>query len=167
MQLISLRERPEAIPLIAQWHFHEWHALFPGRTEADFAVELALCLGDAKVPQTWLMLDEAAEVAGTCSLLVHDMTILPQLMPWLANIYLRPDLRGKGLGQQLVRHVMAEAAKLGIATLYLFTEDQQAFYQRLGWQLWAVQQYEGHQVSVMCYPKADPLCPAPGAAGAL
>ena len=157
MQIISLRERPDAIALIAQWHFKEWQALFPGRTEADFASELALCLGEAALPQSWLLLDDAGDVAGTCSLLVHDMTILPQLTPWLANIYVRADLRGQGLGQRLVRHVMAEATGLGIATLYLFTEDQQAFYQRLGWQLWAQRQYENQQVSIMCFPDVDPL----------
>ena len=161
MQFISLRERPDAIALIAQWHFQEWQTLFPGRNEADFAAELTLCLGKSSLPQSWLLLDNAGEVAGTCSLLVHDMTILPQLTPWLANIYVRPDLRGQGLGQQLVRHVMAEAAGLGIATLYLFTEDQQAFYQRLGWKLWALQQYEGHMVSIMCYPKPDSKFAAP------
>ncbi len=44
---------------------------------------------------------------------------------------------------------MQQAAQLQIQTLYLFTEDQQAFYQRLGWQFHHTELYEGHWVSVM------------------
>lgn len=149
MQLINLRQRPEAIALIAPWHFAEWGALFPERTLADFSAELALCLTEDTVPQSWLLLDVAGEVVGTGSLLVHDMQTNQELSPWLANIYLRPEVRGQGLGSWLVQQLMQQAAVLNIKTLYLFTEDQQAFYQRLGWQLHHTEWYEGHWVSVM------------------
>ena len=149
MQLINLRQRPAAIDLIAPWHFAEWEALFPARTLADFSAELALCLSETTLPQTWLLLDSTGEIVGTGSLLVHDMATNQELSPWLANIYLRPDMRGQGLGAWLVRQLMQQAALLKIKTLYLFTEDQQAFYQRLGWQLHHTEWYEGHWVSVM------------------
>ncbi|WP_206099534.1 hypothetical protein [Rheinheimera riviphila] len=50
MQLINLRKNPQAIPQIAQWHFDEWHALFPERTLADFAAELAESLQSDDIP---------------------------------------------------------------------------------------------------------------------
>lgn len=149
MQLINLRQRPAAIERIAAWHFAEWGALFPDRTLADFAAELALCLTDATLPQTWLLLDSTGEIVGTGSLLLHDMATNQELSPWLANIYLVPAVRGQGLGKWLVQQIMQQAALLPIGTLYLFTEDQQAFYQRLGWQLHHRECYEGHWVSVM------------------
>lgn len=149
MQLINLRQRPEAIQQIAPWHFAEWGALFPDRTLADFSTELALCLTEDTVPQSWLLLNDTGEVVGTGSLLVHDMASNRELSPWLANIYLRPEVRGRGLGSWLVQQLMQQAALLNINTLYLFTEDQQAFYQRLGWQLHHTEWYEGHWVSVM------------------
>jgi hypothetical protein len=70
MQLINLCQRPTAIDLIAPWHFAEWGALFPERTLADFAAELALCLTDQHLPTTWLLLDDAGDVVGTGSLLL-------------------------------------------------------------------------------------------------
>ncbi len=68
MQLINLRQRPAAIALIAPWHFTEWGALFPDRSLADFAAELALCLSNDVLPQTWLLQDAAGEmwVLGLC-----------------------------------------------------------------------------------------------------
>lgn len=158
MYLLNLREQPDAIPMIARWHFDEWHALFPYKNLQDFADDLRQSLQPGTIPQSWLLLADPAEhtepagsplIVGTASLLAHDMTNNQQLSPWLANIYIHPDWRGRGLGQQIVRHVMTQARALGLTTLYLFTEDQQAFYEKLGWQLHHRELYEGEWVSVM------------------
>ena len=149
MQLINLKLHPQAIPQIAQWHFNEWHALFPERTLADFAAELAESLQSDDIPQTWLLLDEQQNVCGTGSLLLRDMNTNHQLSPWLANIFLRPENRGQGLGRALVLQLMQQARERGVSVLYLFTEDQQSFYEKLGWQLHHRELYEGEWVSVM------------------
>ena len=149
MQLINLKLRPEVIPQIAQWHFDEWHPLFPERTLADFAAELGESLHSDTIPQTWVLLDEQQHIQGTGSLLLRDMNTNHHLSPWLANIFLRPSCRGRGLGRALVLQLMAQAQKLGVPVLYLFTEDQQPFYEKLGWQLHHRELYAGQWVSVM------------------
>ena len=149
MQLINLKLQPQAIPQIAQWHFDEWHKLFPERTVADFAAELAESLHSDDIPQTWLLIDELEQVCGTGSLLLRDMKTNHHLSPWLANIFLRPESRGQGLGRVLVLQLMQQARLRGVPVLYLFTEDQLAFYEKLGWQLHHHELYEGEWVSVM------------------
>jgi GNAT superfamily N-acetyltransferase len=67
----------------------------------------------------------------------------------LANIFLRPESRGQGLGRALVLQLMQEAQRRGVPVLYLFTEDQQLFYEKLGWDLHHRELYEGEWVSVM------------------
>lgn len=149
MQLINLKLQPAVIPQIAQWHYDEWHRLFPDRTPADFAAELTESLQSDTIPQTWLLLDHQQQVCGTGSLLLRDMKTNHHLHPWLANIFLHPDSRGRGLGRALVQQLMQEACQLGVQVLYLFTEDQQSFYQKLGWTLHHRELYEGEWVSVM------------------
>lgn len=151
MQLLNLLECPDFIPTIASWHFTEWHALFPHKTLEDFAADLRESLQPDGLPQTWVLLDEQSQPAGTASLLLSDMTTNQHLSPWLANIYIQPLQRGKGLGKQVVLHVMAQARQRELSTLYLFTEDQQAFYQKLGWELHHREFYENHWVAVMQY----------------
>jgi N-acetylglutamate synthase-like GNAT family acetyltransferase len=151
MQLLNLLECPGFIPTIAQWHFAEWHALFPHKSVEDFAADLRESLQQDGIPQTWVLLDAHGEAAGTASLLLSDMTTNQQLSPWLANIYIHPLQRGKGLGKQVVLHVMAEARQRELTKLYLFTEDQQAFYEKLGWELHHREFYENHWVAVMQY----------------
>ncbi len=151
MQLQNLTTCPDLIPTIAQWHFAEWHALFPHKSVEDFAADLRESLQQDGLPQTWLLLDEQGEAAGTASLLLSDMTTNQDLSPWLANIYIHPLQRGKGLGKKVVQHVMNEARQRDLTTLYLFTEDQQAFYEKLGWELHHREFYENHWVAVMQY----------------
>jgi N-acetylglutamate synthase-like GNAT family acetyltransferase len=151
MQLLNLLECSHFIPTIALWHFHEWHALFPHKSVEDFAADLRESLQQDGLPQTWVLLDEQGVAIGTASLLLSDMTTNQQLSPWLANIYIHPLQRGKGLGKQVVLHVMAEARQRELSKLYLFTEDQQAFYEKLGWELHHREFYENHWVAVMQY----------------
>lgn len=149
MQLINLRERPAAIDIIAPWHFAEWQALFPHKTLEDFAADLAESLQSDALPQTWLLVDEQGEICGTGSLLLQDMTVHQELSPWLANIFIHPDKRGLGLGRLVVSQLMAQAHSRQLPILYLFTEDQQAFYEKLGWTLLYREIYEGEWVSIM------------------
>ena len=162
MQLLNLIQQPGAITSIAAWHFAEWHRLFPQKTAQDFANDLADCLHEATLdelqlplPQTWLVLTDGAELCGTVSLLLEDMATNHDLSPWLANVFIAAEFRGQGLGKKVVQAAMAKAAARHIKTLYLFTEDQQAFYERLGWRLLKQEHYEGEWVSVMywhCQP---------------
>lgn len=149
MQLVNLRQRPEAIAVIAPWHYAEWHALFPHKTLADFAADLSESLHSDALPQTWLLIDDHNEICGTGSLLLQDMTDHQELSPWLANIYIHPAKRGLGLGRFVVSQLMAQARIRQLQRLYLFTEDQQAFYEKLGWTLLSREVYEGEWVSIM------------------
>jgi N-acetylglutamate synthase-like GNAT family acetyltransferase len=45
-----------------------------------------------------------------------------------------PERRGQGVGRLLVTQAIAEARSLGFPAVFLWTESQQAFYRRLGWE---------------------------------
>lgn len=133
MQLLNLSQRPQVLSLIAGWHFNEWRGLYPQQTLADFSADLAEGLHGAAVPSTWLLM-QGEEVLGTASLVQQDLSVCPEYTPWLANVFIHPQRRGEGLGQRLIQGVLERAQAAGLQTLYLFTEDQVAFYQRLGFQ---------------------------------
>jgi predicted N-acetyltransferase YhbS len=50
---------------------------------------------------------------------------------YLADVYVHPDVRGRGLGDELVRE-MVEAGPLAGVKWLLHTEDAHGFYQRFG-----------------------------------
>ena len=53
--------------------------------------------------------------------------------PWLAGLFVVPEFRRQGVGEQLVRAAECEAIALGVEALYLYTPQGQGFYERLGW----------------------------------
>lgn len=63
---------------------------------------------------------------------IFSLADRPDLMPWLACLYVNEKHRGKGLAAQLLRHGIQEAKRLGHPALYLST-DLENFYERKGW----------------------------------
>ena len=66
-------------------------------------------------------------------LVENDMTTRPELSPWLAGVFVPPELRGRGIGAALVERVVHEAGALGVPRLFLYIPGPGTLYRRLGW----------------------------------
>ena len=150
VEIIPLQQRPNALPLLARWHYQEWRDLYPEESEADFRNDLCLTLDDNPQTTTYVAIVDG-EICGSASIIPHDMDTLPELGPWLANVYVCKERRNQQLGTQLVLAIMNHAQLHNIPRLYLFTPDQQAFYQRLGWQEVHSDYYHQSPVTIMAY----------------
>ena len=133
LQILPLRDYPEAIPIAAQWRFDQWGHEIPGSSLETFTQFLRQGLRKDGLPQTWIALS-SHRVIGVASLAKYDMHTRQDLSPWLVGVYVNKADRGHGTGSALVSYVVERAAEMGIETLWLFTPDQEHFYQRLGWQ---------------------------------
>jgi N-acetylglutamate synthase-like GNAT family acetyltransferase len=78
---------------------------------------------------------EDAQLLGGALLIDSDLASRPDLTPWLAGVYVKAEHRGRGIASQLVTRIVNEAAALGIAELYLYTDKAQSLYARLGWEV--------------------------------
>jgi N-acetylglutamate synthase-like GNAT family acetyltransferase len=87
---------------------------------------------------------------GSVSLLADDLPECPQLSPWLASLFVRADRRRLGLGGRLLEAAVAEARRLGVARLYLFTPHHEEYYAARGWSLVERASASGQPVAVMC-----------------
>lgn len=100
------------------------------------------------VPKMFIWVDRE-KVIGSSAIVPCDMDSKPELKPWLASVFVKPDCRQLGIGTALVKQVMAYAREQGFAELFLFTPDQESFYQKLGWHTVANESYHGEEVTVM------------------
>jgi predicted N-acetyltransferase YhbS len=132
MQIRHLADCPAAIPQIARWLYDEWGRLLPGASVERGISLLQERIHRDRVPLT-LVATEGESVVGTVSLIDCDMDTRADLLPWLASLYVQPDHRRRGIGASLVGAVVIEARRLGIDTLFLFTDSSQALYAKLGW----------------------------------
>lgn len=102
----------------------------------NFDAELAALPGDYAAPRGALILARTQrELVGCCALRPLDAADYPNACE-MKRLYVRPDLRGCGLGRRLAEAVMEAAQQAGYACMLLDTlsemETARAMYQELG-----------------------------------
>jgi GNAT superfamily N-acetyltransferase len=148
MLILNLKDKPEHLLPLAQWHHAEWSYLNPLRSFDQRVQEMQEDLEGKVIPTTFVA-EDAGELLGSACILADDMSSHPELTPWLASVYVNEIHRGKGIGSTLVKRVMQHAQENGVKRLYLYTPDQEQMYGRLGWQLFSREPYNGTPVTIM------------------
>jgi GNAT superfamily N-acetyltransferase len=131
-EIVTLAQKPTLIPQVAQWLWTEW-ARRKGRTLDMVTDRLAARAASGGPEQTFVVLDGGTPVA-TASLVASDLVSRPDLTPWLASVFVDPPHRGRGHAARLVRRVEEAARAANTEILWLYTEDAEGLYAKLGWQ---------------------------------
>ena len=144
-----LVDHPECLPQLAGWAFEAWGRYNPSSSLERAQDKLKTHLNKSRLPLTYIVFKEDL-LAGMCSLRMND-GIRPDLAPWLGSLYVEPDMRGQGIGEELIRVTTEKARSMGYHKLYLLAFDKTLpdWYQKLGWQMLGVDELNGHPVSVM------------------
>lgn len=150
MTIEYLADHPQFLSALAQWQHAEWGYIRPGDTVEARMARLQSSVQIGRIPLTVVALADG-ELLGSASLILHDMDTRLELTPWLAGVFVAPEHRRKGVGAQLVRRIMAEAATLKVSLLYLYTVHSEKFYANLGWSLQEHAAYRDQKVAIMTY----------------
>ena len=145
-----LADHPEFLPTLAQWQHDEWGHLRQGNSVEGRLARLKSYSQRSGIPLT-VVAHENGELLGSASLLRNDMETRPELTPWLAGVFVAPQHRRQGVGAELVRRLMAEAAAQKIPILYLYTVHSETFYANLGWSLQEHTAYGERNVAIMTF----------------
>ena len=149
MDFDLLRNRPVCdTRLCAEWLISEWGHFDTSVTVDDKVLELSSVDGPSELPLNFIGA-VGSDVMGMGRILKTDLDCMKSLSPWLGDLYVRPDLRGRGVGSQLVKHAERLARELGYTKLYLFVSNQQNFYYGLGWRLHSEVDEKGSLVKVL------------------
>ena len=143
-----LADRLACVPTLAAWHHAEWGHLNAAITLEARAERLGRRATESGIPTAVVAL-VGDDVAGSASLVESDMDIHPELTPWLASVYVAPEFRRRGIASALVAEIERIAAEEGVATLWLWTPDQDRLYARLGWKETARERYRGLEAVIM------------------
>jgi predicted N-acetyltransferase YhbS len=149
VRIEPLADHPEAIPTIARWHFDQWGRKSPTRSVASAAERLRGHLRRDATPLTMVALAGDALV-GSAALICQDMKdARPELSPWLADVFVDPARRRRGVASALVAALVAKARALGVENLHLYTPDQERLYARFGFVVRERIDYRGERVALM------------------
>lgn len=155
MNIDYLSNHPHQIPLVAQWLYDMWGYHDPTNTPDKKAEQLRHNANLRQIPTCFVAIEEG-QLLGSAALIVSDLSIRPELTPWLASVLVGEAYRNRGVGSALVQRVMEEAAALGVETLHLITPDKQSFYKRLGWTAVEELDYRNERVTMMTLQPAKP-----------
>ncbi|MVW76709.1 GNAT family N-acetyltransferase [Pseudomonas xionganensis] len=128
-----LRHHPQHYDVLSGWLYRQFPYEFSAQPLADWQAEFAAGQRNGD----WLMriaLQGGAPI-GCAGLARDDLPQRPDLGPWLACVYVRPEARGQGLAEHLIDEVCNAARARGHARLYLHTHDRADYYARRGWNL--------------------------------
>ncbi|CAN5855858.1 GNAT family N-acetyltransferase [soil metagenome] len=159
MHIAYLTEYPHYIPTLAAWHQAEWGHLNANSTAEARAERLQQQIGRTGIPTTLIAVEDDT-LLGSASLVENDLNTHPQLMPFLASVYVAPAYRRRGIASALVRRIVDEARQLKLPRIYLITPNQQRLYANLGWTVLEQVHYRGELVTLMtvtCATSANSL----------
>ena len=78
--------------------------------------------------------DEKSEVVASIAICdFDDFEEFRQYKPWIAAFIVREDLRGSGIGSEVLRLAEHKATEHGISKIYLWTEGERDFYAKRGY----------------------------------
>jgi N-acetylglutamate synthase-like GNAT family acetyltransferase len=128
----DLRQRPEFFDTVADRIWRAWWKA-DGHPLDYISSRLRENLNTEPIPLA-LVAHDGPAFLGTASVIASDLAERPQLMPWVAAVWVEPQARRHGVGAALVNCAAQECFALGISRVYLCARPQRSeFYQRLGW----------------------------------
>lgn len=117
---------------MAQWLHRQFTYEFAQQSLAEWQHEFA----EGQYNDEWkcLIALENGQLLGGAAFTDNDLSDRPDLGPWLACVFVRPEARGRGLAAGLIEGICNHARSCCVTRLYLHTHDQQRYYAKRGWQ---------------------------------
>lgn len=114
----------------------EWMYNWCGKRDG-YSLEAVKCfmkhsMEENRLPQTYgLFLDN--EIIGMYQFAYDDLSVRPDIYPWLANVYIDEKYRGKGYGRKLLESVFDNAKKnINFRKIFLYAKHI-GLYEKFGW----------------------------------
>jgi GNAT superfamily N-acetyltransferase len=140
VKLIPLGQSPDDANLPLQWTLDLWGDHIPGFSRQDWIdfyqsgkeANFNNWTGDGQ--ELIFIGKQGDEIVGAISLVdFDDLEEFRHLTPWVAAFIVNPQLRGGGIGSQMLALLEKQARQYGIGELHLWTEDKSQFYQNRGY----------------------------------
>jgi GNAT superfamily N-acetyltransferase len=141
---------PEALPTLVSWYEAEWPSWYrPGRGDAE--QDLRAFSNQGSLPVGVVALRDGI-VCGVAALKAESIESHKHLSPWAAAGFVKPALRGQGIGLELLRALEAHAQMLNFSHIYCGTNGAATLLQRANWRHMEQITHQGKALSI--YEKA-------------
>jgi len=155
MLIAELNQHPRYAEQTAQLLHTEW-SHFPAWSHPP-AIVARLKQRNQKPSAEFTLIatPDGETVIATCSVIRYELDDIAAREYWIGEVVTDKRFRGQGVAKALIQQAIATAIKQQISELWLYTPDQQGYYQRSGWQAVEQRQIAGEEVTVMKLPLAQ------------
>lgn len=151
LRIEPLALHPEVLPVLQDWFESEWPAYYGAAGRASARRDLEAYANLAGLPFGVVAFRDGS-VCGVAALKADSIAARAHLSPWAAAGVVRRDLRGQGIGEQLVLALEGRAKAMGYGRIYCGTSTAEGLLQRMGWRLLERVDHDGEVLGV--YEKA-------------
>ena len=141
----------EVLPVLQEWFESEWPTYYGAGGRGDAQQDLEAYANQAGLPFGVVAFRDDS-VCGVAVLKAASISTHTHLSPWAAGGLVRRDLRGQGIGEQLVLALECEAKVMGFSRIYCGTNTAESLLQRAGWRLLERVDHDGEVLGI--YEKA-------------
>jgi len=149
MKIEHLKNCESFIELLAIVQFEHWGPLTGRDSLEQYKALLRGAEKSADLIASLVAL-EGDKLLGSVNLVENDLPVHRELTPWLAQLYVFPESRCKGVGAALIQAAVAEAKHLNWPKLYLYCSGTlPEYYKNLGWHRTEALDYQGKTRIIM------------------
>ncbi len=134
-QVQQLSECLQHLETVGNWIFYQWWSRRCDSAEVVFSWLHTHTQKD-KVPYTVVALVEGIPV-GSCSVIQNDCVHRPQYSPWVAAVFVKPEMRHRGIASAMLQEAAAIAERADVKGLYIDCLGVTApVYEKNGWKVY-------------------------------
>ncbi|WP_336749158.1 GNAT family N-acetyltransferase [Pantoea vagans] len=149
MQIADLNQHPDYASQTAQLLHSEWSHLPAWSHQPTILKRLTQRNQTASAEFTLIASPNGETVIATCSVIRYELDDIAAREYWIGEVVTDRKFRGQGVAKALIQQAIARAKHQQIGELWLYTPDQQAYYQRSGWRAVEQRQVADENVTVM------------------
>jgi len=132
MEIIRLEDaNNEIFEKVFEWNYNWWGEK-SGESKEVVRCTLSHSLNTDRLPQTFVAMENGKPLGMYQLSMTDDLKGRPDIYPWLINVFVDENERGKNICRELMNTVKENAKKAGLKELFLYTHHV-GLYEKFGW----------------------------------
>lgn len=120
------------IDIIIERHFGHWSQYNPLMNRENTEYKFKELYTTDEIP-IGLALIDSEKIIGFCVIKKENLKKYPDIFPWLSDVMIFEEYRGKGYGKVLIVEAEKFVKNLGFDTIYVWTDQAPDFYKKMGY----------------------------------
>ena len=113
-------------------HFNHWVKFNPKMVKENTIYKFTKLYTTDELPFGIALIDDSDNIVGFCVFKIENLKKYPEIFPWLSDVMIFENYRGKGYGKVLLQYGEKILKELGYDTIYVWTDQAPDFYKKLG-----------------------------------